>query len=71
MVIAAERILAEAQRALAECTFHDIRSLEVEQVGDRLILHGKVSSYYHKQQAQEVIRAVARDLVVDNQVAVA
>jgi len=73
MIIATQKNLADAQRALAESTFHDIRSLEVEQVDGRLILHGNVSSYYHKQQAQEAIRTVARDLdlVVENQVAVA
>ena len=70
VIIAADKILADAQRALAESTFHDIRSLQVEQVDDRLVLYGNVSCYYHKQQAQEVIRAVAKDLVVENQVAV-
>ena len=70
MVTATELILAQAQRALTESTFHDIRLLEVEQEDGRLILHGKVSCYYHKQQAQEAVRSVAGDLVVENQIAV-
>jgi uncharacterized NAD-dependent epimerase/dehydratase family protein len=42
--------------------------LRVEQTGEALVLSGLVSSYYHKQLAQEVVRAVAEGLEVINSI---
>ena len=68
MVIAIEPILTQAKRALQESNFHDIRNLQVERANDSLVISGSVSCYYHKQQAQEAIRAVSGDLMVINEV---
>ena len=52
----------EAKAALQESPVFALRNLSVEQVGDNLILSGTVSTFYHKQLAQEVIRSVAHGL---------
>ncbi len=48
-----------AQDALLESPIYDLRDLRVECVAGVLWINGAVSSYYHKQLAQEVVRAVA------------
>lgn len=48
-----------AQGALLESPIYDLRDLRVENVAGVLWINGSVSSYYHKQLAQEVVRAVA------------
>jgi hypothetical protein len=50
-----------AQRALAASAIPELRELRVEQSDDSLLICGVVSSFYHKQLAQEVVRAVCRD----------
>jgi hypothetical protein len=59
-----------AQAALAASPIYVLRELRVERLKDQLILTGHVDSYYHKQLAQEVIRAVAAGLRVVNEVVV-
>jgi len=60
-----------AQSALADSAIFDLRDLVVEQEHDALVLRGSVSSYYHKQMAQEVVRAVAgREVDVVNAIEV-
>ena len=45
------------------------RDLVVEEGEDALVLRGSVSSFYHKQMAQEVVRAVAgREVDVVNSI---
>ena len=70
MVVVAQQTLTDAQRALDESQFNDIRVLSVEQVGGDLMISGVVRSYYLKQQAQEAVRAQAGELVVVNKVVV-
>jgi osmotically-inducible protein OsmY len=48
-----------AQEALHASPIFALRDLRVRQVGQSLLLSGRVSSFYHKQLAQEVVRAVA------------
>ena len=60
----------EAQRALAKSPIHALRELHVEQSGDRLLIRGQVASFYHKQLAQEAVRAVADGMQVVNSVEV-
>jgi len=48
-----------AQEALQASPIFALRDLRVQQVGQSLLLSGRVSSFYHKQLAQEVVRAVA------------
>jgi hypothetical protein len=51
----------EAQSALSSSPFYDLRELTVEEIDDRrLVLRGMVSSFYHKQLAQEVVLAMAK-----------
>ncbi len=48
-----------AQEALQASPVFALRELRVQQVGQSLLISGRVSSFYHKQLAQEVVRAVA------------
>ena len=48
----------QAQLALSESPVFALREVQVEQAGDALHLTGKVSCFYHKQLAQEAIRAI-------------
>ena len=54
-------ILPRAQRALNDSSIYDLRDLQVEQLDGTLLLRGTVSSFYHKQLAQELVRMVCRD----------
>ena len=48
-----------------------MRMLTVEVADDMLVLSGSVSSFYHKQMAQELVRTiVGRDVEVINSIAV-
>lgn len=61
-----------AQSALAASPIHDLRDLRVEPMEreDGLLIVGRVSSYYHKQLAQEVVRSVADDVALVNSIEV-
>lgn len=59
-----------AQAALLDSNVFDLRDLRVEFVEDSLILSGSVSSFYHKQLAQETVRAVVREIAVVNSIRV-
>ncbi len=63
-----EDIAQRAQSALAESPIYLLRQLDVEQVEGRLYLSGRVDTYYHKQLAQELVRAVSGDMQVVNSV---
>ncbi|QDT36397.1 BON domain-containing protein [Stratiformator vulcanicus] len=47
------------------------RRLRVDQTDDRLVLSGNVDSFYHKQVAQESIRAASGGLRIVNDLTVA
>lgn len=49
-------ILSRVRTALADSPIHELRSIQVESSQDAFILSGRVSSYYHKQLAQELVR---------------
>ena len=57
-----------AQTALADSPIYALRELQVECEGDSLLISGRVSSFYHKQLAQEVVRSVAGSHRVVNEV---
>ena len=59
-----------AQTALASSPIYDLRELRVEQRNGSLLIIGCVSSYYHKQLAQEVVRSVCRDVELVNSIRV-
>ena len=64
----AKDVQPRAQRALTASPIYALRELRVEQTGDTLLISGLVSSYYHKQLAQEVVRAVAEGIEVVNSI---
>ena len=64
----AKEVQPRAQRALTSSPIYALRELRVEQTGDALLISGLVSSFYHKQLAQEVVRAVAEGIEVVNSI---
>lgn len=59
-------ICSRAKTALAQSPIYVLRDIHVEQHGDALLLQGRVDTFYHKQLAQEVVRAVADGMRVEN-----
>jgi hypothetical protein len=55
-----------AQAALAKSPFFELHDLQVEDRNGALMISGSVSSFYHKQLAQEVVRSVCREIEVVN-----
>jgi hypothetical protein len=68
VVISVEEVQPRAQAALANSPFYELRDLQVARQDHALVLSGRVSSFYHKQLAQEVVRSVCRDTSVINSV---
>ncbi len=54
-----------AQKALESSPIHELHDLRVEQYSDVLAISGTVSSFYHKQLAQEIIRGICKNLDVE------
>jgi osmotically-inducible protein OsmY len=59
-----------AKAALAQSPLCDLRNLDVEHRDGTLILSGTVSSFYHKQLAQEVVRSVCKSVEIINSIRV-
>jgi osmotically-inducible protein OsmY len=59
-----------ASAALAASPVHELRELRVEPRNGSLLISGRVSSFYHKQLAQEAVRAVCREVEIVNAVCV-
>ena len=68
--ITIEELQPRAQAALVNSPFYELRGLQVEWRDDALLLSGCVSSFYHKQLAQEVVRSVCSDANVVNSICV-
>ena len=68
----AESMAAEcherAQNALSSSPIHAMRVLRVEQDCDALIISGRVETFYHKQLAQELVRAVSNGCQLINSI---
>jgi len=60
-----------AQRVLSNSPFYELRELQVDQRDNKLYISGTVSSFYHKQLAQEVVRSVCKGIEVVNAIQVA
>lgn len=54
-------IRPRAQMALSSSPIFELRDLQVDQDDATLLISGSVSSFYHKQLAQEVVRAVCKE----------
>ena len=59
-----------AQTALASSPIYELQNLHVEQCNGALLISGAVSSFYHKQLAQELVRSVCRGTAVVNSIEV-
>jgi osmotically-inducible protein OsmY len=55
---------------LAESPIAEVRRVSVEQDGDRVLLQGRVRTYYAKQMAQETVRRAKCGLYIVNSVSV-
>lgn len=63
-------IADRAQAALGRSTIFDLRRLRVQQDGEAVVLRGRVSSFYHKQLAQELVRTALDGAEVVNAISV-
>lgn len=63
-------VARRAQSALASSPVYALRDIRVLEDGDHLLLEGEVASFYHKQLAQEAVRAVARHAQLTNAISV-
>ena len=57
-----------AQTALQASSVYDLRDLQVEKRNGTLVIFGSVSTFYHKQLAQEIILGISRELDVINEI---
>ena len=48
----------------------EIRAVELDRIGNQVVLRGVVGSFYYKQLAQELVRKSAKDLEIENQICV-
>jgi hypothetical protein len=69
-VIAVDDVQPRAQAALTSSPFYELRELQVELRENTLQISGSVSSFYHKQLAQEVVRSVCTDVAIVNSISV-
>jgi len=66
----AKDVQPRAQNALTASPVYALRELRVDSTEDTLLIRGAVTSFYHKQLAQEAVRAVAEGIAVVNTVSV-
>ena len=57
-----------AQSALLASPIFVLRDVHVEHVDESLLLSGRVDSFYHKQLAQEMVRAVSDGMPLVNSI---
>lgn len=69
-LVPASESQSRAQNALSRSPIFALRELRVEQVDDALLISGSVGSFYHKQLAQEAIRAIDRQVRIINSICV-
>jgi hypothetical protein len=67
-IVTAKDVQARAQHALASSPIYALRDLQIDQKGDTIFIRGLVSSFYHKQLAQEVIRHAVEGVEVINSI---
>ena len=54
--VLSKEVESQAQTALSSSPIYALRDVHVECDGDRMLLSGRVNSFYQKQLAQEVVR---------------
>lgn len=62
----ADEACNRARAALASSPIPELNAVQVEKNSSGLVMRGVVSSFYHKQLAQETVRLVARELELAN-----
>jgi hypothetical protein len=63
-----EKTLDRAKAALSKSRIRDLRRLTLGQDENRIVVRGRVSSFYHLQLAQELIRGELGDTQIVNEV---
>jgi hypothetical protein len=63
-------VACQARQALGRSRIFDLRNLLVDEDGDCVVLRGRVDSFYHKQLAQELVRAAIDGTEVINAISV-
>lgn len=61
-VLPAKDVQSKAQQALSSSPVYALRELTVERDGETLVITGQVTSYYHKQLAQELVRQAVEQM---------
>jgi hypothetical protein len=69
-VTVVDDVQPRARAALANSPFYELRELQVELREGTLGISGCVSSFYHKQLAQEVVRSVCAGVAIVNSICV-
>jgi len=64
-VTSAKDIQPRAQMALAHSPICELRELRIDPNDRGLVISGVVSSFYHKQLAQEAVRAICNGIEVE------
>jgi len=59
-----------AQTALSDSSIYELRILRIDRHDRALVISGRVTSFYHKQLAQETVLAVCEGLEVINSILV-
>ena len=59
--VSVREVQPRAQKALANSPILELRVLRVDQQNGSIFISGSVSSFYHKQLAQEAVRAVCKE----------
>ncbi|WP_254507057.1 BON domain-containing protein [Anatilimnocola floriformis] len=63
---ATEDDLTLARAALSRSSIYVLRRLQLDRDGESIVMRGRVDSYYHKQLAQELVKAAAEGIEVVN-----
>jgi hypothetical protein len=61
-------VQSRARAALCNSPFYELRELQVEPHDDALSITGCVSSFYHKQLAQEAVRSICSGVKLVNSI---
>ena len=69
-IFSPNEVQPRAQAALANSPFYELHDLQVEDRSGTLMISGTVTSFYHKQLAQEVVRSVCKEIAVSNMICV-
>jgi osmotically-inducible protein OsmY len=69
-VVSPKDVQLHAQGALNASPIYALRGIRVEQTGETIVLSGSVSSFYHKQLAQEAVRQLVSGVEVVNSIRV-